>query len=149
MIARRLPLRLRLVCANPPPALIEGKPVLFGLQGGRDELLPGQPGPDGGLVFTCELQVTLFNDDRVHRELRGAVVHGRRDEPFLYLSLRFAEADGDLWLRRWKVLFARLSDDLIRQADGSVIEATVDLRHGNSPPRAPLTHDWDLSRSAG
>ncbi len=142
MIATNLPMNLRIICVNPPENIIEGRAVEFGLQGRRDALEAGS-NSDGKFVYTCEAEATLFNDARVLREIRGEHVHGKRDEPFLYISLRF-EGSGDVWLRRWKIILSPLSDQMITQAVGRFIEATVDLGHGNSQPRAAFLEEWKV-----
>jgi hypothetical protein len=145
MIATTYALRLRLICINPPNDVIEGRPVKFGLQKARAELVEPEIRDDGGLCFACDAQVTLFNDERLPREVRGACIQGKRAEPFLYLSLHFVETP-DVWLRRWKVMLDRLDDELIVRADGRLIEATLDLAAGNAPTRPRFEKEWALAR---
>ncbi len=142
MIATNYPLHLRLICVNPPENIIEGRAVEFGLQSNRETLISGTHS-DQKFIYLCEAEATLFNDPRVMREIRGAIIHGKREEPFLYISLRF-EGSGDVWLRRWKIMFNPLTDLMITQADGRIIEATIDLGHGSSQPRAVFLEEWKI-----
>ncbi|MBE2183243.1 MAG: hypothetical protein IAE89_07445 [Anaerolineae bacterium] len=142
MIATNYLLHLRIVCVNPPENIIEGRAVEFGLQGKRDALIPGTHS-DQKFVYSCEAEATLFNDTRVMREIRGATIHGKRDEPFLYISLRF-EGSGDVWLRRWKIMFNSLTDQMITLSDGRIIETAIDLGHGSSQPRATFLEAWKV-----
>ncbi len=142
MIATNYPLNLRVICVNPPENMIEGRAVEFGLQGKHEALNEGEQA-NGVFTYTCSAEATLFNDARVPREIRGANIHGKRDEPFLYISLRF-KGSGDVWLRRWKIMLNPLSDHMITKATGRYIEATVDLGHGNNQPRATFLEEWKL-----
>ena len=115
----KIPLRLRLTATDPPTGD-------FGLQVGKDTLLPGAAGPDGSVVW--EIEVTAVHGPPVR--LSGPAVHGPSGGKFLYLSLR--GADG-AWIRRTKVPLGSITAEL---ANTGALMATVDASRAATVPIA-------------
>jgi uncharacterized protein DUF5990 len=81
----------------------------FGLQRGRQEVVPGALQADGTLLF--ETRVQPYRDKAGRQRFRGECVQGPPDDPFLYLSWRLAGESS--WIGRGKVSLRPLTAELI------------------------------------
>jgi hypothetical protein len=94
-------IHLSLTCMKSPERLIEQEPTVFGLQDRNQVVHAGQENEDGSVSYEIDVLATRNHDNTVR--LRGPYVHGTSQIPFLYLSLRKAEGDPKVWIRRLKV----------------------------------------------
>jgi hypothetical protein len=85
---------------------LEGRSTEFGLQRGRQEVVPGVPQQDGSLLF--ETRVEPYTDKAGRQRFRGDCVQGPPDEPFLYISWRLAGESA--WIGRRKVALGPLTE---------------------------------------
>jgi hypothetical protein len=99
---------LALTCAEPPDA--REPEATFGLQGAHNNLLAGEPQPDGALRFACEVMVRR-HPQTGEPDFAGSYVHGKLSERFLYLSLLNLRTG--TWIRRIKVMLAGIGWELI------------------------------------
>jgi hypothetical protein len=127
------PVRLRLICEEPPPTSRAGVPVEFGLQDKAGDLQPGLTLPDGSLRFEGQVRVVAGPDGMLR--LRGPIVHGPATAPFLYLSCRAAAPAGQPWIFRLKVPLARIDARAIGRNGGTApvtLEARIRATSGGS-----------------
>jgi hypothetical protein len=125
------PVRLRLICEDPPPATRAGVPVEFGLQDKAGDLQPGLTLPDGSLRFEGQVRAVTGSDRWLH--LRGPIVHGSATDPFLYLSCRAASPPGQPWIFRLKVPLARIDPRALGRGTAPVtLEGRVRATSGGS-----------------
>ncbi len=108
------------------PTQHEGRAAQFGMQKGRAELLPGVLQPDGSTTY--ETDVTPYVDKQGRQRFRGDCVQGPPDEPFLYLSYRFAGEGA--WIGRGKALLAPLTEDFLAALPESAVLETRMMRLG-------------------
>ena len=128
-------IRLRLICTQPPPSSYEGEPTSFGLQDKRQALDPGQRQSDGSIQYECVVKVRCTEAGVLR--FSGPCVHGRGDDPFLYLSWR-REAGDTSWIRRLKISLASITWEQVVAAsapDEGLLEGTVS---GTGSARVPL-----------
>lgn len=127
------PVRLRLICEEPPPTSRAGVPVEFGLQDKAGDLQPGLTLPDGSLRFEGQVRAVAGSDRWLH--FRGPIVHGSATDPFLYLSCRAASPPGQPWIFRLKVPLARIDPRVLGRGGGTApvtLEARVRATSGGS-----------------
>ncbi len=129
-----LPIRLRVVCLNPPPIQRDGQTTAFGLQDKKGELQPGQTRQDGSLVFACDVQAKPGENDSVN--FLGAFTHGTVAGRFLYLSLRYANGGDQGWIRRMKISLSgiRWAQVELAHRNHQTLEAVVDGRGAATVP---------------
>jgi hypothetical protein len=123
---KRLILRLRWTGPVPPQAPHPGEsgagPTDFGMQSGREIVLPGVRLSDGTVMH--EAQVTAYKDAKGRVRFRGPCVQGPPDEPFLYLSYRHPGRPG--WIGRGKAHLTSLTENVIDSLpDGTTLESTI------------------------
>ncbi len=137
--------RLRLVCEIPPPAEREGVPTEFGLQDQRAGLLPGEPSPGGGFVWTVDVTVAPPGTDERPR-FRGPYVHGPAGQQFLYLSWRRVDHEPKVWISRLKIPLWKITADqaALAGADGATLLWTAPEFRGGTPKLG----EWALERAA-
>ncbi len=125
---RDLPIR---IIVMQPPTCFPG--AAFGLQDQSQHLQPGIPTADGGLSYTCTL--TLLHHPRLEvLDFRGAYVHGKAGERFLYLSHGTLGVDGRwIWHQRWKLMLGSLPPELIESAGVEGVTATIPQVSGTRP----------------
>jgi hypothetical protein len=131
--ANEYPVRLRVICLNPPPDDID-QPVDFGLQDKKQALHAGSEQPDGSISFELTAQA-VWNPNTDAPRFRGSFIQGTAKAPFLYLSLK-PNIDGAPWLKRLKVTLAPITWAQIEAAAQSDarLEARVDGRGAASVP---------------
>lgn len=116
---------IRLVCERPPTEQDAVPVAEFGLQDKQRRLLPGEPQPDGSLIYLFDLEAAPMQETvRWH----GAYVHGPPAAPFLYLSLRPVGAEASQWTKRLKVSLTGLTSTQVEtasQMDRVVLEGRV------------------------
>ena len=113
-------IQIRILVTNPPPSTIESRPTEFGLQDKSGNLIPGQPMPDGSLLFECVLKASVDKPPN----FTGPYAQGTPQERFIYLSYRpVGEA---AWIKRIKVMLGSITTEQVAQR--SVLETTVDGR---------------------
>jgi hypothetical protein len=105
--------RLVLICQDPPPPEIDGRPAEFGLQDAHRTLHPGEVLADGAQRF--ELQVAV----KAHAatgapDFGSPFVHGPALGRFLYLGWR--PIGDELWTRRYKIPLAAITWQLLDRA---------------------------------
>jgi hypothetical protein len=105
------PLRLAIVCAEPPA--VREPEATFGLQDKNKHLQAGEPQANGALRFACEIGVRRHPQTGAP-DFAGPYVHGPLGERFLYLSLQDLRTGS--WIRRIKVMLAGISWELIEAA---------------------------------
>ncbi len=116
------PLRLRVIWTEPVPAQWEGAATEFGMQQGRDVVLPGTLQPDGTTAY--ETDVIAYVDAKDRLRYRGACVQGKPEEPFVYLSWRVPGQPG--WVMRAKAMLTPLTEAFISSLpDGATLETRV------------------------
>lgn len=127
-------IRLRLICLPPPPVLHDGKPTIFGLQNKQGRLDQGQAAADGLMSYICGVEVH-HDPATTTLRFRSPYVHGPPNDPFLYLSWRFAEDDA--WIRRLKITLVPITWAQIVAAtiEHGIIEGRV---QGTGSARVPL-----------
>ena len=117
----------RLVCERPPTEQDAVPVAEFGLQDKQQRLHPGEPQPDGSLVYLFDLEAVPVQAQEAVR-WRGAYVHGPSAAPFLYLSVRLVGAEESHWTKRIKVPLTGITAtqfETASQMDSAVLEARV------------------------
>jgi len=127
-------IRLRLTCANPPPAIHAGQATEFGILDKTGVLTPGMHLPGGALRFDIEVQVARRPDGSA--ACSGSYVHGPPGGRFLYLGWRPV---GGAWIRRTKVPLAAITWLLVEAAGDGTLDATV---AGDRGATVPLLVAW-------
>jgi len=84
-------LRLRVIYRGKGPVFWSGGPSQFGVQDKDNNLLVGQPSPDGGLTFDLALQVKP--EGAGAPVFLGPFAQGPANKRFLYLSWRNATGE--------------------------------------------------------
>ncbi len=118
---------MRLVCERPPTEQDAVPGAEFGLQDKRQHLHPGEPQPDGSVVYRFDLEAAPRHAPATVR-WRGAYVHGPPAAPFLYLGLRPVGAERSQWTKRIKVPLTGITAAQVytaSQTDGVVLEGRV------------------------
>src|SRR5690348_12866312 len=114
--------RLRVIWPQPVPSDHLGQPTEFGMQKGRDVLLPGVTRPDGSTAY--ETEVSPYRDAKGRLRFRGECVQGPPDEPFLYLSWRGMSGGG--WIGRGKIFLQPLDESFLTDiGESTVLETTL------------------------
>jgi hypothetical protein len=123
-------LPIRIIVMQPPTCFPD---AAFGLQDQSQHLQIGTPTPDGGLSYTCTL--TLLHQPRLDTlDFRGAYVHGKVCERFLYLSHGTLGADGRwLWHQRWKLMLGSLPPELIESTGANGVQGIMHQLSGTRP----------------
>jgi hypothetical protein len=134
-------IQLRLIYVVPPGGREwrEGQGVEFGLQDKDQAVHPGAVQADSSLQF--EVDVRVRRDPKADRpRLSGPFVHGKSNEPFLYLSWKRKQPADSLWQRRLKVMLDGVTWDRVEHvwATGAALAARV-MDTGGS--RAVLSSD--------
>jgi len=112
------PLVVRLVLTS-LPALPGDEQADLGWQDAAGAIHPGQSRRGGGLTFECEVQA-VFKGEGI--DFRGACVHGRPGERFIYLSWKRPFETPTPWVQRVKVPLAGLAPLC---ADSTRVEADI------------------------
>jgi hypothetical protein len=136
------PIRLRLICDNPPPEAYEGKATSFGLQDKLGSLLLGDTAEDGSLVYEFELDV---KPDAEKPVFIGVYAQGTPRDRFLYLSWGYIQDDQWQWIRRLKIPLTDITVTLLTEArqQNSIIEGRVD---GHGSGTIPLLGEgWHIT----
>jgi hypothetical protein len=115
---------------------LEGLETEFGLQRGRQEVVPGVRQPDGSLRF--ETRVEPYTDKAGRQRFRGDCVQGPPDEPFLYISWRVAGRSG--WIGRRKVGLGALTEAFLAGLPETVTLQTEVSGLGHRP--AGFVQEW-------
>ena len=115
------PLRLRVTWTQPVPSQWQGVSTEFGMQQGRDVLLPGTLQPDGTTAY--ETDVTAYMDAKGRLRFRGACIQGKPEEPFVYLSWRVPGSA--TWVMRAKVMLSHLVSFIATLSDGATLQTSV------------------------
>ncbi len=115
-------LRLQVVWTSPLPTAGGATSSEFGMQSGRNILLPGRRRSDGATVFATHVEPYI--DGKGRYRFRGECVQGPPDEPFLYLSHRVPGSSG--WIARGKALLAPLTTAfLAKLPSGAILETKI------------------------
>ena len=115
------PLRLRLIWSESVPTEWQGRPTEFGMQQGRDIVIPGVMQQDGTTHY--ETDITAYTDARGRLRFRGACVQGKPEEPFVYLSWRVI---GDTqWTMRAKAMLPLEEDFVSSLPDGGLLQTSI------------------------
>jgi len=142
--------RLRVRLAQAPPRSYPGHEAIEGGIQRKQEVLPGESGPDGLPRFACELRARL---DPATGEpvFLGPSAFGPPAARFLYVSWSAVTAAdpgaGRAMFRRMKVPLAGITWAQVEQAAqrGGVLEATVPGVAGDGGPACatvPLRDGW-------
>ena len=92
------------------------------MQSGCETVVPGKALADGSIQY--EGEVTAYKDAKGRLRFRGPCVQGKPEEPFVYLSYRYAGGDG--WIGRGKAHLLSLTEAFIESLpDGAVLESTM------------------------
>jgi hypothetical protein len=130
---------LQIICEAYPPGC-DATRTEFGLQDRRQNLVPGEPQPDGSLRFACSVVVTETGEGQP-LDFSGEFVHGTRGARFLYLSVRRREDAG--WERRLKIPLQGIRTELIAaREDGSLGGLTARIRGEGSGTVPLLDGGW-------
>lgn len=123
-------LHLHVIWTSPLPTTSGAMATEFGMQSGRNTVLPGKSRRDGATVFATDVEP--YTDARGRARFRGDCVQGPPDEPFLYLSHRFVGAGG--WIGRGKALLTPLTAAFLARLPAGVILETRMTRLGHRDP---------------
>ena len=116
------PLRLRLVWTEPVPTEWQGQATEFGMQQGRDVVLPGVLQPEG--TTTYETEAVAYTDSKGRLRYRGACIQGTPEEPFVYLSWRVTGCGS--WVMRAKAMLSPLTEGFLAAlTDGTTLQTSI------------------------
>lgn len=130
MMRLTLTLTLREILAPPAGEL---QVLDLGLQDTAGEVHAAAPAPDGVLRFVAEVDVV---DKNGRRDFRGALVHGRPGERFLYLSWKRRVPEPTPWAMRVKIPLAGLA------ALGTTADAALTADITGRRPHDTRPIDW-------
>ncbi len=105
-------IRLQLICMLPLEEVGEQQANPYGLQDRQQKLHAGQPNFDGSITYTVAVPVARISETNQIR-FRGDYVHGTPKVAFLYLSLKQADSDPPIWIKRLKIPLPTLSWDTL------------------------------------
>ncbi len=131
----RMTLTLTLQAIPPPPAG-ELQPLDIGLQDGAEDVHAGTPAPKGVLRFVAEVDVV---DKNGRRDFRGALVHGRPGERFIYLSWKRRVPHPTPWAMRVKIPLVGLT----AHATAVDVALTADITGRRPHDTRPI--DWRVA----
>lgn len=136
----------RSFCGGTDGAMLHN--VHVAVQEGKQPLGP-VPGDAPSAAWTIDIGV-VRSDDGI--DFRGAAVHGKRGDRFLYLTWGDVDTGGGFEMfRRAKLMLDRIDPALVRQADSSDrgLVADIDLTDGRGGPRCarvdPPALAWGLA----
>jgi hypothetical protein len=133
--------RFRLLRNGDVPATNpHGLAYRFGLQDTKQQIVAGQPQPNGALAFDFSLQVKKVKD-APHPIFTGRFASGPSDDRFVYLSWWVIER-GD-WINRVKARLSTIDWKLIQASQEKNLPITADMTGwGPGDPRKYVT--WHL-----
>ncbi len=123
-------LGLQVVWTAPLPTAAGATSSEFGMQSGRNILLPGRRRSDGATVFATHVEP--FIDGKGRTRFRGECVQGPPDGPFLYLSHRVP--GNSAWIGRGKALLTPLTIAFLATLPSGATLETKMSRLGHRDP---------------
>lgn len=89
--------------------------VVCGIQDRQQNIHSGQAHPDGSLSYRIDA-IVKRKDETDGVRFSGPYVHGTATAPFLYLSLKQADAEPSSWIRRLKIPLPTLTWQQVEMA---------------------------------
>jgi hypothetical protein len=130
--------RIVLVCQDPPPGEHAGSPTEFGLLDKAGVLHAGTSYAGGAQRFALAAQVKDGLGGAP--DFAGPFVHGPRGGRFLYLGWR---PPGGAWIRRYKILLAGMTAELLDTAGAGALEAVVSTNERRATLSIPA--GWSIA----
>ncbi len=129
------PIRVRIICVNPPANIYEGKAAVFGLLDRHSGILAGQMQSDGSLIFECDAEVVTQMKTGT-ASLKGEYVWIQGPLRFFYLAYR--HEDSSDYIKRIKISLKTLGwrhINALKTDTSHVLEVKVE---GSSAATVPL-----------
>jgi hypothetical protein len=123
-------IHLQLTCLKAPDTsristLQAQEATVFGLQDRQQQIHLGQQNADGSLLYDLQVPIARIAETGKVR-FQGPFVHGTRDVPFLYLSLKRAEEVEPTWIIRLKIPLPTLDwDDNVNTVNAPLYTARI------------------------
>lgn len=119
---------VRIVGDSPPPAVLEGREVLVGLQRGREVPSP-RPVAATTMAFEAELDVVVTPSGV---DYRGPWVQGRRGDRFLYLCWGHDDGSGFAMVLRAKLMLGVLDPaEMVSAGEDDTLVGRLALTDGD------------------
>jgi hypothetical protein len=139
-------IHLQLTCLRLPDMSNKQEAIIFGLQDRQQHVHPGRQNDGGSLLYDLQVPVARIAETDMVR-FRGPFVHGTREVPFLYLSLKRVEEEELSWIMRMKIPLPSLHwDDSMSTANIPLFTARI---AGTGTGTVPLLDDgWQKQGQA-